>query len=74
MNKTYTQSAEEVLNELGVTAEGLSTAQAKERLEKYGPNKLKDAEKPTLLKSVGFVFQLHYNCTLFYRELIYILC
>ena len=49
MKKTYTQSAEEVLRGLGVGPEGLSSAQAKERLEKYGPNKLKEAEKPTLL-------------------------
>ncbi len=50
MKKTYTQSAEEVLQDLGVTAEGLSTAEAKARAEKYGPNKLKEAEKPTLLQ------------------------
>ena len=50
MKKTYTQSAEEVLSGLGVGPEGLTTAQAKERLEKYGPNKLKEAEKPTLIQ------------------------
>ena len=50
MKKTYTQSVEDVLQDLGVGAEGLSTAQAEERLEKYGPNKLKEAEKPTLLQ------------------------
>ena len=50
MKKTYTQSAEEVLRSLDATSEGLTTAQAKERLEKYGPNKLKEAEKPTLLQ------------------------
>lgn len=48
MKKTYTQSAEEVLRDLGVGAEGLTTAQAQERLAKYGPNKLKEAEKPTM--------------------------
>ena len=47
MKKTYTQSAEEVLRDLGVNAEGLSTEQAQERLAKYGPNKLKEAEKAT---------------------------
>ena len=47
MKKTYTQSAEEVLQNLGVTAEGLSTAEAQERFAKYGPNKLKEAEKAT---------------------------
>ena len=50
MKKIYTLSAEEVLSSLQTSAEGLSTAQAKERLEKYGPNKLKEAEKPTLLQ------------------------
>ena len=50
MKKTYTQSAADVLRDLGVGAEGLTTAQAQERLEKYGPNKLKEAEKPTLLQ------------------------
>ena len=56
MKKTYTQSAQEVLQELGVTAEGLTSAQAQERLAKYGPNKLKEAEKPTLLQR--FIEQL----------------
>ncbi len=50
MNKIYTQSADEVLQGLGVSAEGLSTAEAKERLDKYGPNKLKEAPKPTLIQ------------------------
>ncbi|MBO7252681.1 MAG: HAD-IC family P-type ATPase, partial [Oscillospiraceae bacterium] len=56
MKKTYTQSAEEVLRDLGVGAEGLTTAQAQERLAKYGLNKLKEAEKPTLLQR--FIQQL----------------
>ena len=56
MKKTYTQSAEEVLREVGVGAEGLTTAQAQERLAKYGPNKLKEAEKPTLMQR--FIAQL----------------
>ena len=56
MKKTYIQSAEEVLHDLGVGAEGLTTAQAQERLAKYGPNKLKEAEKPTLLQR--FIAQL----------------
>ena len=50
MKKTYTQSTDEVLNDLGVGTDGLSTAQAQERLAKYGPNKLKEGEKPTLLQ------------------------
>ena len=56
MKKSYTQSAEEVLQDLGVGPEGLTSAQAQERLAKYGPNKLKEAEKPTLLQR--FIEQL----------------
>lgn len=50
MKKIYTQSTEEVLKELKVGPEGLTTSQAEERLATYGPNKLKEAEKPTLLQ------------------------
>ena len=50
MKKTYTQSAQEVLQQLGVNTEGLSSQEAKARLEKYGPNKLKEAEKATWLQ------------------------
>ena len=50
MKKLYTQSAEEVLQALDTGAEGLSTAQAQERLAKYGPNKLKEAPKPSLIQ------------------------
>ena len=42
--------------ELNTSADGLSSAEAAARLEKYGPNKLKDAEKPTLLQR--FIEQL----------------
>jgi len=50
MKKIYTLTAQEVLKNLGVSAEGLSAAEAAERLRKYGPNKLKEAEKPSLLQ------------------------
>ncbi len=50
MRKTYTQTTQEVLQSLGVDGSGLTAAQARERLEKYGPNKLKEGEKPTLLQ------------------------
>ncbi len=50
MKQTYTQSAQEVLQELGVDAGGLTAGQAQERLEQYGRNKLATAEKPSLLK------------------------
>ncbi len=50
MKKNYTQSPDEVLRDLETTPEGLSSAQAQERLAKYGPNKLKEAPKPSLLQ------------------------
>ena len=50
MEKTYTLSTEQVLKNLGVDTNGLTEAQAKERQEKYGPNKLKEGEKPSLLQ------------------------
>lgn len=56
MEKAYTQSVEEVLDQLAVNAGGLTMAQAQERMAKYGPNKLKDAEKATLLER--FINQL----------------
>lgn len=56
MKRIYTQSAEEVLQEFQVGADGLSSEEAKKRFEKYGPNKLKEGEKPTLLQR--FIAQL----------------
>ena len=50
MKKYYTLSVEEVLSALGAGAEGLSSQQAKERLEQYGPNKLKEGKKPSLIQ------------------------
>ena len=50
MQKTYTLSTQQVLDKLGVTTEGLSSQEAAKRLEQYGPNKLKEAEKPSLLQ------------------------
>ena len=50
MSKSYIQSADEVLRTLGVGSQGLSSAQARERLAKYGPNRLKEGEKPSLIQ------------------------
>ena len=50
MKKIYTQSAQEVLRQLGTTADGLSSQEVKARQEQYGPNKLKQAEKATWLQ------------------------
>ncbi len=50
MQKTYTLSTQQVLKNLGVDENGLTGQQAQERLQKYGPNKLKEGAKPTLLQ------------------------
>ena len=50
MKQAYMQTSEEVLQKLGVTTEGLSTREAQARQEQYGPNKLKEAPKPTLIQ------------------------
>ena len=49
MEKAYTQSAQDVLSQLESTPEGLSSAEVQKRQEKYGPNKLKEAKKPSLI-------------------------
>lgn len=45
----YTQGEEEVLKSLDTSIDGLSTAQAKERLNAYGYNELDEGEKRSLL-------------------------
>lgn len=50
MKQEYTQTPEQLLSQLETTEQGLSSAEAAARLEKYGPNKLKDAEKPTMVQ------------------------
>ena len=52
----YCESKEEVLQKIGSSEQGLTDAEARERLAKYGPNKLKEGEKPTLLQR--FIEQL----------------
>ena len=47
MKKFYTQSSEEVLRQLNAGVNGLTAEEVKRRQEKYGPNKLKEAEKAT---------------------------
>jgi len=46
----HARSAEEVLEGLGVSREGLSTQEAVERLKKYGPNEIKEAKRRTALQ------------------------
>lgn len=50
MTQEYSRSAEQVLQELDAQAGGLTTVEAEKRRERYGLNKLKDAEKPTLVQ------------------------
>ena len=56
MKKIYTRSADEILKEQEVGPDGLTTAEARKRLERYGPNKLQEAKKTTLPRR--FVEQL----------------
>ncbi len=50
MQKEYAQSGEELMQQLGSGETGLSGAEAEKRLQQYGENRLKTAEKPTLLR------------------------
>ena len=50
MEKEYQLSTQQVLEVLDTTANGLSTQEAEKRREKYGLNKLKEAEKATWLQ------------------------
>ena len=56
MEKEYRLSTEEVLSELQTSEQGLSSQEAAKRLEQYGHNKLKEAEKATWLQR--FINQL----------------
>ena len=50
MKVYYKLSVDETLNELNAESAGLSSERAAERLAQYGPNKLKEAEKPGFWK------------------------
>ena len=50
MHKEYAQTAAQVLSDLQTGPEGLSAAQAESRLAEYGPNRLREAPKATLLQ------------------------
>ena len=50
MKQAYGQSSDAILQQLQTSQEGLSTQEAASRLEKYGPNKLKDGEKKSILR------------------------
>ena len=46
----HAQTAEQVLDHLQVQANGLTSEEAKRRLEHYGPNQLTEAPRPTFLQ------------------------
>ena len=48
-SRYYDMSSSDVLKELGTSENGLSSAEAAERLSKYGPNKLAEAEKTSMI-------------------------
>ena len=50
MKNEYNRSPAEVLEDLGTCQTGLTEEEAAQRLTKYGPNKLKEAEKPSLMQ------------------------
>ena len=50
IEREYILPADEVLDEVHSTREGLSRAEAEKRREQYGPNKLKEAEKITVFQ------------------------
>ena len=50
MKAYYKLSVDETLDELNAESAGLSSERAAERLAQYGPNKLKEAEKPGFWK------------------------
>ena len=50
MKDYYKLSVDETMNELNAESAGLSSERAAERLTQYGPNKLKEAEKPGFWK------------------------
>ncbi len=47
--KAYLQNAQDVLQELQSTAQGLTAQEAQTRLEKHGPNRLREGERVSLL-------------------------
>ena len=50
MKQEYIQPVEVLMEDFGTSEGGLSDDRARKRLEEVGPNKLKEAEKPGLLK------------------------
>ena len=47
---TYNKTAKEILKELQVSQDGLTSAEAAERLQKYGKNELQEGKKKTVVQ------------------------
>ncbi len=56
MKELYSLSVKDSLESVKSTQEGLSAAEAEKRMAEYGPNKLKEAEKPSIIQR--FIEQL----------------
>ena len=50
--KHYFMSKEDVLREVGSTADGLTSAEAEQRLIKYGRNRLEEGKRTSVLKRI----------------------
>ena len=50
--KHYFMSKEDVLREVGSTADGLTSAEAEQRLNKYGRNRLEEGKRTSVLKRI----------------------
>ena len=50
MKQVYTQPVDDLLRQLDTSENGLTAEEAAERLQKYGPNALRAAPKPTLVQ------------------------
>ena len=56
-NSWHSLEADEVLKAVGSSQDGLGSSEVEQRLKKYGPNKLQEAEKKSAL--VRFLMQFH---------------
>ena len=56
MKELYSLSVKDALESVDSSIDGLSENEAKARLGKYGPNKLKESEKPSIFQR--FIEQL----------------
>lgn len=50
MKEYYSETAENVIGEQKTSSEGLTAEEAGKRLEQYGPNRLQEEKKPSILK------------------------